>query len=459
VQDFTEGNITKQVIHFTTPIMLGNVLMSVYGIINMIWVGRLLGHEAVAAVSATLPIIMLMPAFLVGLGMATNVLIAQAFGRKDTVMLKKILANSFFTSILFCLLISITALLFRHQLLEWVHAPKDIEAMALSYLTIMMGTMVFQFFVNWMNGMLRGLGDATTVMKILLLLALANVVFVPLLIRGIGPLPPLGVAGAAWGTALAAVLTCLVGYFYLLRINHYVDMRNWDYSLDWHLIRQVFVIGVPASLQMIVVSLAGVIIIALVNRYGTEVTAAFGIGMQVDMLAAIPYMSIGMAATTIAGQNLGALQLNRVFQTLRISVCVGLAVALATVALLLIFPHEIGAIFLKESAERGRVLNYVRDYYRWTAFIFPCFAVTFAIQGVLRSAGDTMALLILSFLSMFVVRVPLAYLLAGPLDFRQDGIWMAIFFSGILAVGLNWLYFARGSWKKKRILGTPKIIE
>ena len=459
MQDFTEGNITKQVIRFTTPIMLGNVLMSVYGIINMIWVGRLLGHEAVAAVSATLPIIMLMPAFLIGLGMATNVLIAQAFGRKDTATLKKILSNSFFTSILICLFISIVALLFRHQLLEWVHAPAEIQEMALSYLTIIMATLVFQFYVNWMNGMLRGLGDATTVMKILILLALANIVFVPLLIRGIGPLPPLGVAGAAWGTALAAVLTCLVGYFYLLRVNPYIDMRNWDYSLDWHLIREVFVIGVPASLQMIVVSLAGVIIISLVNRYGTEVTAAFGIGMQVDMLAAIPFMSIGMAATTIAGQNLGAQKLDRVFKTLRVSVYCGLAVAIASAALLLIFPREIGDIFLKESAEKARVLNFVQDYYRWMALIFPCFAVVFAIQGVLRSAGDTIALLALSFLSMFVIRIPLAYLLAGPLGFRQDGIWMAIFFSGVMAVGLNWLYYAYGPWKKKRILGAPKITE
>jgi len=247
MQDFTEGNIAKQLIDFTLPIMLGNVLMSVYGIINMIWVGRLLGHKAVAAVSASLPIIMLMPAFLIGLGMATTVLIAQAFGRRDTMMLKKILSNSFFSSILFCLLISIVALLFRRQLLEWVHAPLEIQDMALSYLTIMMASLVFQFFIMWMTGMLRGLGDATTVVKILIMLAGFNIVLVPLFIRGIGPLPPQGVAGAAWGTALAAVATCVIGYMYLLRFNPYINMRNWDYSLDWHIIREVFVIGVPGA--------------------------------------------------------------------------------------------------------------------------------------------------------------------------------------------------------------------
>lgn len=456
MQDFTEGNIGKLVINFSTPIMFGNLLLSVYGIINMIWVGRLLGHTAVAAISASLPIIMLMPAILFGLGMSTTVLIAQTIGRKDTALLRKILANSFFTSILFCLLISIIALLLRSQLLDWVHAPQEIRDMALSYLTITMATLVFQFFVNWMAGMLRGLGDAKTVVKMLILLTVFNIVFVPLFISGIGPLPPLGVAGAAWGTALAAVATGIIGYIYLLRHNPYINMHSWDYSLDWHIIREVFVIGVPASLQMIVISLAGVLILSLVNSYGTDVTAAFGIGLQIDILATIPAMSIGMAATSIAGQNLGAQKLDRVFQTLRMSVFFGLAIALTCTAVLAIFPHHIGAIFLKESAENENVLNLVGGYYHWMAFIFPCFAVTFVIQGVLRSAGDTMALLVLSFIALIVIRIPLAHLLAGPLGFRQNGIWMAMLFSSALAVGLNWLYYKGGRWKKKRILEKAK---
>jgi putative MATE family efflux protein len=459
VKDFTEGNIAGHVVRFSAPIMLGNILMSAYGIINMIWVGRLLGHQAVAAVAATLPIIMLMPAFLIGLGMATNVLIAQAFGRKDTAMLRKILSNSFFASLLFCLLISLIALLLRQHLIVWINTPQEVQEMSLSYLTIMMAMMVFQFFINWMNGMLRGLGDATTVVKILILLVVFNVILVPLFILGVGPLPPMGVAGAAWGTAVAAVLTAFIGYFSLLRLNPYINMRTWDYSIDWRIIRDVFVIGVPASLQMMVVSLAGVIIISLVNRFGTTVTAAFGIGMQIDMLAIIPFMSIGMAATTIAGQNLGARNLDRVLETLRISIYAGVALALVCTAALLLFPQQIGAIFLKASAESAAVLCIVRDYYHWTAFVFPCFAIIFVIQGVLRSSGDTMALLILSLIALFIIRIPLAYLLAGPVGLRQNGIWMALLFSSILAVILNWLYFRRGSWKKLRILGTQEVSE
>jgi len=448
VQDFTEGNIGKLVINFSTPLIIGNLLLSLYGIINMIWVGRLLGHTAVAAISASLPIIMLMFSVLFGLGIATTVLIAQALGRKDMALLRKILANSFFTSLLFCLLISIIGLLLRRQLLKWVHAPQEIQEMAVSYLTIIMATLVFQLFISWMAGMLRGLGDAKTVVKILILLTIFNIVFVPLLIIGIGPLPPLGVAGAAWGTALASVATGIIGYIYLLRHNPYINMHSWDYSLDWHIIRDVFEIGVPTSLQMIVISLSGVLILSLVNSYGTDVTAAFGIGMQIDMLATIPAMSIGMAATSIAGQNLGAQKLDRVFQTLRMSMFFGLAIAFTFTAILEIFPHHIGAIFLEKSVEHEDVLNIVAGYYRWIAFIFPCYAAVFVIQGIVRSAGDTMALLVLSFIAMIVIRIPLAYVLAGPLGFKQDGIWMAMLFSSAIAVGLNWLYFKGGRWKR-----------
>ncbi len=452
MKDFTEGNIARQVIDFSLPIIIGNILTSVYGIINLIWVGRLLGHKAVAAVAASLPIIMLLPAFLIGLGMATNVLIAQAFGRKDTALLRKILPNSFFASLGFCLCISGVALFFRRELLDLVHTPPEIHDMALSYLTIMIATLIFHFYINWMNGMLRGLGDARTVLKILILLTIFNITFVPLLIVGIGPLPALGVSGAALGSSLAAVVTGVIGYLYLLQYNPYVNVRRWTYRLDGRIIRQVFVIGVPASMQMMVVSLAAVFIVALVNRYGAHVTAAFGIGMQIDMLATIPFMSIGIAATSIAGQNLGAGRMDRVFATLRTSIFFALAIACVCTVALFFFPREIGAIFLKASADSAAVLDVVRNYYRYMAFIFPCFAVIFVIHGVLRSAGDTVALFVLSFVAMFVIRIPLAYFLSGPLGLRENGIWIAMLTSSTLAVGLNWIYYRGGRWKKKRIL-------
>jgi putative MATE family efflux protein len=340
-----------------------------------------------------------------------------------------------------------------------VHAPQEIRGMASAYLTIMMATMVFQFFLNWMTGMLRGLGDSKTVLKILGLLTAMNVLLVPLFIHGVGPLPALGVAGAAYGTALATFLTGGVGYVYLMRHNPYVNIRSWDFALDWPIIRQVFIIGVPASLTMIVTSLAGVLIISLVNTYGTDVTAGFGIGMQIDMMAILPSISIGMAVTSVAGQNLGARKLDRVAATLRVSLLFSLAIAVAGSAVLALFPREIGTLFLRESAERAVVLERVAAYYRWCAFVFPCYAAMFAVQGVLRAAGDTIALLVLAIVSLIAVRIPLAHLLAGRMGLAQNGIWMAILFSSLFGVAISWAYYSVGRWKKLQVLSKRGVPE
>ena len=138
-------------------------------------------------------------------------------------------------------------------------------------------------------------------------------------------------------------------------------------------------------------------------------------------------MSIGMAATTIAGQNLGAGKMDRVLQTLRISIFFGVAIALFFCAVLTIFPYQIGSIFLKESAEHSQVLDTVKAYYRWMAFIFPCFAIIFAIQGVLRSAGDTIALLALSFIALILSGFPWPTCWQAPWNSaRQASGWLCL---------------------------------
>ena len=237
-----------------------------------------------------------------------------------------------------------------------------------------------------------------------------------------------------------------------MRHNPYVNMKSWDFGVDWPIIRQVFVIGVPASLQMIVTSLSGVLIISLVNRYGTDVTAAFGIGMQIDMIAILPAISIGMAVTSIAGQNLGAGRFDRVSAALRVSLLFSVAIAVLCTLVLALFPYQIGSLFLRESVERARVLSGVADYYRWMAWTFPCFAVMFTLQGVLRGAGDTVSLLVLAFAAFIAIRIPLAYWLADSRGYSQNGIWMAMFFSAVAGAGLSWAYYAAGRWKKMKVL-------
>ncbi len=180
-----------------------------------------------------------------------------------------------------------------------------------------------------------------------------------------GPLPAAAWRGAAWDRRLPPWRPGAIGYAYLLRFNPYINLRGWDYKADWGIIREVFAIGVPASLQMMVVSLAGRVILTLVNRYGTNVTAAFGIGMQIDCWRASRSSPYRHGATTIAGQNLGAQRIDRVYTTLLRIGCFrpGRGARLPHWRFFS-FPKPIGSIFLRESADSAAVLEVVKGYYR-----------------------------------------------------------------------------------------------
>jgi len=452
VRDFTSGSILRQVITFSIPLIAGNFFLSAYNIINMIWVGRLLGHEAVAAISAAMPILFLFPSFLIGLSMAANILIAQAYGRKDMVLLGKVLSNSFSVMLIICLALTVAGIFLRDVLLGLVNAPPAIRPMASAFLGITFIGFLPGFFFNWMNGTLRGLGDSKTPLKILFLATLLNISLVPLLIAGPGPFPALGLTGAAWGSITANILAGIWGYRYIARKNPIFNIRKWDFTTDRLLVKKIFSIGIPASLQMIVVSLSGVFILSLVNKWGTEVTAAYGIGMQIDQLAFLPAMSIGIAVTSMAGQNLGAQLFERVEQATRIALFLSLAIAACFCALVYIFPYQIGSVFLKQAGANLVVLDHVVIYYRWIGFCYLGYAVMFTLQGVVRSSGDTVALLVLALISLVLVRVPLAYFLSQKAGFGENGIWMGILFSTFIGIILSYAYYKTGRWKRKQLM-------
>ncbi len=259
-------------------------------------------------------------------------------------------------------------------------------------------------------------------------------------------LPPLGVAGAAWGTALAAAATCVIGYIYLLRHNPYINMHGWDYSLDWHIIRDILArIGVPASLQMIVIMLSGVIIISLVNTFGTDVMA-FGIGMQVDMLATIPFMSIGMAAISIAGQNLGAHMLETRFETMRNRCISHWPLEFSARLFYPLSLIKLARFFLSNQRQTPESRNL------WPIIISGWHLFSFVSRSFPRHPGYPAQRgrhggAVGSFVYRHVHHPHSSRLSAGPglSALEQNGIWMAMLSSKQHAGGgLNWLYYKGG---------------
>jgi putative MATE family efflux protein len=444
MRDFTEGNIYKQVIAFSLPLLAGNFLQFFYSIIDSIIVGRFLGTQSFAAISCTMPILFFLTAFLIGMGVATNVLVAQSYGAKNMDFMKKVLANSLMVSVLIAVVISAVSITFHSWILDWVNTPAEIKPQASIFFVIVCCGLVFQFTYNWFSGILRGLGDAHTPLYILIGSTILNIILVPLFIMVF----KMGVAGAAVGTVLANFISLIWGYFYTIKKYEIFHVGYWDFTVDWAIIKKILIIGLPSSFQMMVTSFSGTMIMSLVNTFGTNVTAAYGIGMQADGIAFVPAMTISIAISTMVGQNLGVEKYHRVKEIFAVASKLAVGIGCALCAFAFFFPHAIASLFTTNQD----VLVYVTPYFRIVSFSYITFAIMFSLQGVVRGAGDTMVMLIFSLIALIIIRVPLAYYLAHHTLLAERGIWTSILASTFVGIILSYGYYRSGRWMRVKIL-------
>jgi putative MATE family efflux protein len=447
MRDFTKGNVLRQLFVFSLPIVAGNLLLSLYNVIDAMWVGKIIGYEGLAAVSASTPLVFFLVSLIIGVSISTNILVAQAYGAKSMEGLSKVLINSFIIIMVAGVIVSLASIKFSRLILDIVNTPESIKDNAHTYIVIILSGLIFTIAYNWFSVVLRGLGDSVTPLKLLLVSVILNVILTPILIIGVGPIPRLGIAGSALGTVLSTFFAMVGGYLYLIKRNHFLDMKKWKFKIDIDTIKKIFTIGIPASMHIILISLSGVVIISLVNRFGPEVTAAYGIGLRLDMFAFLSVFSIGLAVTSMVAQNLGASTHQRVPQILKWSIMLSLCFSTVFFIVVNLLPAAIASIFTRNQA----VIAYTTQYFRIVSITYLVFSFVFALGGVLRGAGDTMYQLLFTVISILVFRIPLAYMLVEYTKLKEVGIWFAITISAFVAVILNALYYFSGRWRRKAV--------
>ncbi|MDP8234087.1 MAG: MATE family efflux transporter [Candidatus Saelkia tenebricola] len=448
MRDFTKGNILKSLILFSLPIIIGDILQGIYTIVDAVWVGRLIGYEALAAVSASTPLIFFLLSLIIGINASTNILVAQSFGAKNNDLLSKVLTNSFLTVGVSCVFISCISIIFARNLLKIINTPVSIMEDAYIYLIIILGGLILQAAYYWFSVVLRGLGNSKTPLILLCMSVVLNIVITPLLIVGVGPLPELGIAGSALGTVISTLITTVIGYIYLIRKNQFLDIANWHLKFDKQIIKKIFSLGIPISFQMFIKSLSALLLVALVNTFGPAVIATYGIGIRLDMFAFMPALSIGIAVSSMVAQNLGARRIERVPTILKWALLFSLCIAGIVFAFLNIFSHRIAALFTQNPEV---VVNTIR-YISIVSFGYILFAIMFSFHGVIRGAGDIKIQLLFTFISLIVFRIPFAYFLANHTMLKEAGIWIAIPAGVFVATVLNLVYYLSGRWKHKMLL-------
>ncbi|MCY9663331.1 MATE family efflux transporter [Paenibacillus chondroitinus] len=446
----TEGPIAKTLILFSLPILLGNVLQTLNGSINAVWIGKYLGEGGLAATSNANIIMFFLISSIFGFAMAAVILIGQNLGAKKTHEAKKVVGTSTVFFLILSIVVAAFGLLFSSTILTWMNTPPDVKDLAVVYTRILFAGVPFMFGFNLIMAILRGSGDAKTPFYFLLLSAILDVILNPLLIDGIGPFPKMGIAGSAVATFIAQLISFVLLIAYLYRKKYFLRITKEDLPLlriNWTIIRTLIQKGVPMGLNMVVVSISNLLLVHLVNSYGSESTAAFGVAMQISSYVQMPAMAIGGAVTSMAAQNIGAGLWGRVNRITWTGVAVNILMTGLIVVVLTVFNREVVSLFLPPEGEAIALGVHINNLTLWSFIIFGVFNV---VAGVVRSAGSVVFPLVVAFIALLLVRIPLATVLSHKYGF--DVIWWSFPVSFTVAMTLNVIYYQLGKWRQARMI-------
>lgn len=455
--DLTEGPVMKTLLVFAVPTLLSNVLQSLNGTVNSIWVGRLLGEDALAATANANIIMFLVASAAFGFGMAGTVLIGQRWGARDVDGARRAFGSAVGFSGLVMVAIAALGYALAPQLLDAMATPGSAYDLALVYIRLMFVSMPFGMVSVILAMGLRGTGDAKTPLIFMALTVAIDVALNPVLIAGIGPFPALGIAGSAISTIAASLVAFFgtVAYVYAkdlpLRLRGaeigYLKPRREELNF---IVRK----GLPMGAQMLVMSAAGVIAIGLVNREGLLMTAAFGAAMQLFNYLQMPAMAIGGAVSAMAAQYIGARRWDRIDQIANAGVLVNLAMTGVLTALLLAFDRPLLGLFLGPESPAVDLARHIQFIAIWS---FVLFGVTMIYTATMRAGGAVMVPLLIVGVALYPVRLGFYYATYDWLG--SDAIWWSFPVGSVAAVAMAWSFYRYSGWRNRAQAQAPRLAE
>lgn len=451
--DLVNGPIARTLLMFALPVLGSNILQSLNASVNAIWIGHYLGEAALSAASNANIILFFLLGVVFGISMATTILVGQAVGGRDLDRARRIVGTgaTFFATI--SILAAIAGYVFTPHILALMHTPSDAAPYAIAYLRIIFIALPMMYFYNFMMMTLRGAGDSRTPFWFMLLSVGLDIALNPLLIFGLGPIPAMGIAGSALATLIAQSGTLLLMIAYLYRRKHFLALHRNEliYLIpDTAILRALVTKGLPMGLQMLVISSSALVMISLVNSYGSQVTAGFGVTSQLWTYVQMPALALGASVSSMAAQNIGAGRWDRVSRIATIGVGYNFLLTGALVGLLYLFDHAALGLFLPKEGAAMTVARHINDIVAWS---FILFGVTMVLFGVVRSTGAVMAPLATLFIAIWLVRLPFATWLAPV--YGADAIWWSFPLGSVVLIVLTLAYYRYGGWRDAHML-TPQ---
>jgi putative MATE family efflux protein len=444
-RSLTEGSIPAGLFRFALPILFANILQSLNGSVNSIWVGRFLGEAALTATSNANTVMFLLIGAAFGVAMAATILIGQSIGANNLRETKRVVGTSatFFAAI--SVGMAIAGLVLCRPLLIAMSTPADSLPLAVAYMRVIFLALPWLYMYAFVMAVLRGAGDAKTPFYFMLLSVGIDIALNPVFIFGLGPFPRLGIAGSALATFVAQAVSLIALIRHLYRRHHILCLHRHELrflKVDGAVVAVLVRKGIPMSAQLLVISLSGVLMITLVNRFGVDTTAAYGAALQIWNYIQMPAFAVGMAVSAMTAQNVGAGKWQRVTAIARVGMLYSVLLTGSIVLTIEVLNTWVFGLFLPPGSAALAIASHMNRIVT-PSFIF--FGISLTLFGVVRATGAVIVPLIILTISLLGVRFPFAQALLSR--YQVDAVWWSFPLSSALAAALALLYYRYGDWR------------
>lgn len=447
IKDFTRGNVTKQLIVFSLPLFLSNLLQIVYNMVDMIVVGKVLGKVGISSVSVGGDVSMLMTFIAMGFSSAGQVIIAKYVGAGERRKIGRFVGTM--TGFLLCISLIVTAigLIFREPILKIMNTPSEAYAGALSYSVICISGLFFIYGYNIVSAILRGMGDSKTPFVFISIAAILNVVLDIMLVMRLG----MGAGGAALATVISQATSFVLCAAYLVLRRGYfgLDTKVRDF-IFWNreMLLSLSKLGVPMAIKFAAVQVSKLFVNSFINSYGVAVSAFSGIANKIAGISNLISNAMVSAGSTMVGQNIAAKRYTRVKSIMLNLVTITLTVSAIMTTIIGIFPKQVFALFMDEPDPE--VLAIAPLYVPIAALMFFGSSARAFMNSLMNGSGNTKVNFATAILDGIVLRIGLALLFGLGLGMRHFGFWIGDALAGYTPFFIGIVFYFSGRWKAGR---------
>ena len=439
--DLINDPIDQSLRRFSLPLALSFVVNMVYSFVDRFYVSRL-GDAATAAIGATDQVMFLLFTLVSGIAVGAGIIVSRRFGEGDTQGAQRTATQSLVGMVIMAFMVTVCMYIALSDVPVLMHMKPEVAVHCMDYLTTLLVGFTFQLSNFHMFTISRSTGNTMFPTIVLIITVVVNAVVAPFLIFGLGPVPEMGIAGAGLATAIAQITGTVITLTAMLRGSTGMRMDFSQFQLDWSLLRRVALQGFPASVQMLSVSMTRAIIFMFVGALGTSTTAAYTLGLSVDMLVMMTVFAVGIAMQTATGQNIGAGKPERVWLYYK-SACRQLSFLMIGFGVLV---YAFGDDFVLLYTTTPDTVREATEYLRISVFGYLFFAYGLMSVRVISGAGASMLSMSIVAVCLLLIQVPLAYVLSHWTPLESFGIWIGLAAGYAVFAGVSYSVVKSGRW-------------